>query len=78
MPKFSSKDIKPTPFSIASQFTGPPFSVSLESAGIRNLLMREMGIPGVPKADEVPAVPPGKKPARRAKAKKGASKTKKK
>ena len=36
----------PSAFSIARQFTGPPFSVTLESADLRRNLMEEILEPG--------------------------------
>jgi hypothetical protein len=53
MAKVRNREITPTPFSIARQFTGPPFSVSLESAELRSRLMLELARQG----DAGPAVP---------------------
>ena len=81
MKKRSSPAITPTAFSIARQFTGPPFSVTLESAELRRHLMEEMlqpaGLPaggeaGQARARNLAAKPParaGKAPAKRRKKK---------
>ena len=39
-----------TPFSISSQFTGPPFGYSLESAELRRKLLEEIGHSAEPAA----------------------------
>jgi hypothetical protein len=62
--------LTPSAFSIASQFTGPPFSVTLESAELRRHLMEEMTPAAVRKTSRRPKA---KTPAkRRPKAKKKA------
>ena len=61
MKKLPGPAIPPTAFSIASQFTGPPFSVTLESAELRRHLMEEISPPaGTRKA-------PGKRREKKAK-----------
>ena len=52
----------PTAFSIASQFTGPPFYVTLESAELRRHLLDEIAHPAGQKGGKVPAA---KKAAKR-------------
>lgn len=50
MKKRSNPAMPPTAFSITRQFTGPPFSVTLESAELRRHLMEEMSQPAGQKA----------------------------
>lgn len=72
MKKRPSTVIPPTAFSIASQFTGPPFSVTLESADLRRHLLEEMVQPASGKTaktrarNSTPAQPAlaGKAPAK--------------
>ena len=73
MKKRPSTVITPAAFSIARQFTGPPFSVTLESAELRRHLLEEMVQPAGRKVDKAraghstPAQPAlaGKAPAKR-------------
>ncbi len=45
MPKRPTPDLGTTAFSINRQFTGPPFSVMLESAELRRHLLQELAHP---------------------------------
>jgi len=61
MKKRPNPALTPTAFSIASQFTGPPFSVTLESAELRRQLLEEMAEPVVKKAPRTAAKRPARK-----------------
>ena len=61
MKKRPNPALTPTAFSIASQFTGPPFSVTLESAELRRHLLEEMTRPAAKKSPKTPAKRPVKK-----------------
>jgi len=72
MKKRLSPVVTPTAFSIAGQFTGPPFSVMLESAELHRHLMEEIAHPGAEKpgktkARRKTARAPAKRPNKRAK-----------
>ncbi len=65
MKKRSVAAISPTAFSSSSQFTSPPFSVAIESAGLRRRMLEEMLRPPGGK----PRKPPAKRPSKKRSAK---------
>jgi len=67
MKKRISPVLAPTAFSIASQFTGPPFSVMLESAALHRHLIEEMVHPGTEKLGKAATGKPAAQPRTRAK-----------
>ncbi|MBL9214253.1 MAG: hypothetical protein JNG83_02135 [Opitutaceae bacterium] len=60
-------EVTPPAFSIARQFTGPPFSHTLASAELRRKLMLEMELPRTP-PPVAPVPPPRRRRQRKGKA----------